>query len=56
MPWKAGDVKRFSKKAASSAKRRAQWVAVANTVLGKTGNESSAIRQANAAATRKRKS
>ena len=54
MPWKASDAKRFTK-AADTAKKQRQWVAVANSALsrcladgGKQETcESSAIKQAN---------
>lgn len=45
MPWKAGDVDRYNKGLSDRQKR--QWVAVANSVLAKTGDEGRAITVAN---------
>ena len=48
MPWQPRDAKDHTKKATSIAARK-QWSEIANSVLKKTGDEGSAIRQANAA-------
>lgn len=47
MPWQVGDVSKHNKKLSESKKK--QWVAVANSVLGKTGNEGKAVKIANGA-------
>ncbi len=47
MPWTPRDAKAKTRKA-STPKRKRQWSAVANGVLAKTGDESRAIREANA--------
>lgn len=53
MPWNTkADVSRHNKRAAKSPKKSKVWRKVANTVLGKTGNEGRAIREANAVAGR----
>ena len=54
MPWKTSDVSKHNK-GAKSAKRKRQWTEVANSVLKKTGNEGRAIREANAAVGRGKK-
>jgi len=46
MPWTAGDAHRKTHKALTPSRKR-QWAAVANSVLARTGSESSAIIQAN---------
>lgn len=51
MPWKPKDATRHTKKA-RSAKSKKQWSKVANSVLGKTGDEGRAVREANAVAGR----
>jgi hypothetical protein len=51
MPWKPGDAARHNKKA--KGKAAAQWSAVANSVLAKTGNDGRAIREANAVIARR---
>lgn len=52
MPWKPSDAGRHNKKA-KSGKAAAQWSAVANSVLAKTGNDARAIREANAVIARR---
>lgn len=47
MPWTTADVERHHKGLGDSQKK--QWVAVANSVLAKTGDEGRAIASANAA-------
>jgi hypothetical protein len=47
MPWTPRESKGKTKKANTPAKQR-QWSHVANSILKATGNEASAIRQANA--------
>lgn len=47
MPWTAKDAYRHTKKANTPA-LQAQWSAVANSVLEKTGDDARAIREANA--------
>lgn len=46
MPWSTKDVAGKTKKA-KTAKRKRQWVDVANAELKRTGNEARAIRMAN---------
>lgn len=46
MPWTAKDVPGKTKKA-KTAKRKRQWVDVANSALKRTGNEATAIKMAN---------
>ena len=46
MPWAPKEAKAKTKKANTPAKER-QWSHVANQILKATGNEASAIRQAN---------
>lgn len=49
MPWTSRDAKSFTHKASTPAAQK-QWSKVANTVLKQTnGNESKAVRIANAA-------
>jgi hypothetical protein len=48
MPWGPSDAARHTRKA-NSAKKKRQWAHVADSMLKRTGNESSAIRAANAA-------
>lgn len=53
MPWKnQADVSRHNKAAGKSKRKGKVWRKVANQVLGKTGNEGRAIREANAVAGR----
>jgi len=47
MPWKAKDARKKTKKADTPRKREV-WREVANRMLGKTGDEGRAIREANA--------
>jgi len=48
MPWNTPeDVARHNKRAAQNPKRTRQWEKVANSVLGRTGDEGRAIREAN---------
>ena len=53
MPWDAAESKRHTKKA-DSPKARKQWKEVANSVLKRTGNESRAIKSANAVIARRK--
>ncbi len=46
MPWNMNDAKRHTKKAESPVAKK-QWSEVANSVLGKTGDEGRAVRAAN---------
>lgn len=46
MPWTDKDAKRHTRKA-TTAKKKDQWSAVANSVLKKTGDEGKAVRIAN---------
>lgn len=48
MPWTARDAYSHTKKA-NTPQAQSQWAAIANSVLEKSGDEASAIRQANAA-------
>jgi uncharacterized protein YdaT len=48
MPWTVKQVGKKTKKA-KSAKRKRQWVKVANSVLKRTGDEGRAVREANGA-------
>jgi hypothetical protein len=50
MPWTVADVDKHHKGLSDHQKK--VWVAVANSVLSKTGDDASAIRQANGAANR----
>ena len=50
MPWTVDDVEKHQKGLSDHQKK--VWVAVANSVLAKTGDDGSAIRQANGAANR----
>jgi hypothetical protein len=54
MPWKPSDASGKTKKASSPVAKR-QWSDVANKILKATGNEASAIRQANAVVARRKK-
>lgn len=51
MPWSPDDATRHTKKADSSTKKR-QWADVADSILKKSDDEGSAIRQANAVVAR----
>jgi hypothetical protein len=51
MPWGPGDASRFTKKA-NTPKRRRQFADVADSALARTGDEGTAIREANAAVKR----
>lgn len=53
MPWTPGDAVKHSKSADTPAKR-AQWAAVANSVLKKTGDDGKAIRAANSVVGKKK--
>ncbi len=53
MPWTAGDAKGKTKKA-TSGRLASLWAEVANSALSRTGNDASAIRQANAVVKRQR--
>ena len=53
MPWTAKDATSHTKKAKSAVAKR-QWKEVADSVLMKTGNESRAIREANAVVARRK--
>lgn len=53
MPWTATDATRHTKKAGTPVKRRL-WASVANRVLRETGDESRAIRDANAVLLRRK--
>ncbi|HXR39693.1 MAG TPA: hypothetical protein VN776_11395 [Terracidiphilus sp.] len=46
MPWSLKDALDKTSKANTPSKQR-QWAHVANSVLARTGNEGSAVRQAN---------
>lgn len=46
-PWSASDAKRFSKKASGNKNTSQQWADVANSVLAKTGDDATAVKQAN---------
>jgi hypothetical protein len=46
MPWTPSDSSKHTHKA-DTPKKQAQWSAIADSVLSKTGDEASAIRQAN---------
>lgn len=54
MPWTNRDATRFTKRA-KSAKAKAQWSSVANSLLADGASEASAIRQANAVIKRRGK-
>lgn len=47
MPWKPSDAPKKTKKA-NTPKEKKQWASVANKVLKSTGDESKAVRIANA--------
>lgn len=53
MPWTDRDALRHTKKA-KSPKAQKQWAAVANSVLKLGGSEGAAIRQANAAVSKRK--
>lgn len=53
MPWTPKDAYSHNKKASTPA-AQAQWAAVANQVLSDTGDEARAIREANAAISRRK--
>lgn len=48
MPWTPSDGPARHTHKADTPKKKAQWSAVANSVLEKTGDEGRAIREANA--------
>ena len=52
MPWTASAAQGHTKKAKSAVAKR-QWAEVANSVLKRTGDEGSAVRQANAVIARR---
>jgi uncharacterized protein YdaT len=54
MPWGPKDAPKYTKKATSAVAKR-QWRDVANSVLKRTGDESRAIRAANAVVSRRKK-
>lgn len=54
MPWTSKDANKKTKKAVTKSDKRL-WKDVANSVLSKTGDEESAIRQANAVIKRRKK-
>lgn len=54
MPWSPKDATKYTKKATSAIAKR-QWRDVANGVLKSTGDESRAIRAANAVVARRKK-
>lgn len=47
MPWRPSDAKHKTEKA-STPKKQALWVRIANRLLGKGASDESAIRQGNA--------
>jgi hypothetical protein len=53
MPWTPKDAYKHNK-AANTPGAQAQWAAVANSVLNKTGDEAQAIREANAAISKRK--
>ena len=53
MPWTAKDASKHIKKAKSAVAKR-QWAHVANSVLAKTKNDATAIREANAVIDRRK--
>lgn len=55
MPWSPGDATRHTRKAKSGAAKK-QWSSTANAVLAKGGSEGSAVRIANAAVKKRKKS
>lgn len=55
MPWKPSDSQSHTRKASTPAKKE-QWSAAANAVLKKTHDEGQAIRVANAAVGKPKKS
>ncbi len=54
MPWSPADASKKTRKAATPKGKR-QWAHVANGVLAKTGDEVRAIKEANAAAARRKR-
>ncbi len=50
MPWTEAQVLQHTKKVGKSSKRRKQWVAVANSALKRTGDDATAIKEANGVA------
>ena len=54
MPWTAGDALKHTKKAKTTAQKRA-WALIATKVLAEYGDEGKAIRIANAAMRKKGK-
>lgn len=52
MPWSASDASGKTKKAKLPTAKR-QWAHVANSVLASTGDEGRAVREANAAVSRR---
>src|SRR5258707_8639410 len=48
MPWTSSDAKGHTKKADTPEKQK-KWAKIANAVLDKTGDEATAIKEANAA-------
>ncbi len=52
MPWQPADAAAHNKKA--KGKAAAQWSAVANNVLARTGDDGRAIREANAVIARRK--
>jgi hypothetical protein len=51
MPWNPNDAMKHTKKA--TGKKASAWSSVANSVLGKTGDEGKAVRIANSAIQRR---
>ena len=47
MPWNSRSAKKHTKRA-NTAKKKRQWAKIANSVLKATGDESRALRTANA--------
>lgn len=52
MPWSTADVGRHNKAAAKDPRKAAVWAHVANATLRRTGNDATAIKEANAAVAR----
>ncbi len=48
MPWTEKDAERFTKKA-NTPEKKTLWSSTANSILANTGDESKAVRMANAA-------
>lgn len=55
MPWTAKSAPAHSKKTRGSPRAKRQWAAVANKVLGDTGDEGRAVRIANAAVAKRKR-